>query len=99
MGLLTNPSGSKSRHYPNFLVVGAVKAATTSLYFWLKQHPAVYMAPEKEPSYFVSNYGYDSWNSYLDLFDNGVNESAIGEASADYLYCSESPKWILDKLG
>ena len=37
---------------PNFLVIGAHKAGTTSLYHYLKQHPEVYMSPIKEPRFF-----------------------------------------------
>jgi Sulfotransferase family len=38
---------------PNFFIVGAPKAGTTSLYAYLDQHPEVYMCPLKEPSYFA----------------------------------------------
>jgi hypothetical protein len=41
------------RAVPNFLVVGAPKAGTTSLYHYLDQHPAVYMSPIKEPCFFA----------------------------------------------
>ena len=37
---------------PNFFIVGAPKAGTTSLYHWLSTHRDVYMSPVKEPSYF-----------------------------------------------
>jgi hypothetical protein len=39
---------------PNFFVVGAPKAGSTSLYHYLDQHPEVYMSPIKEPNYFSS---------------------------------------------
>jgi hypothetical protein len=39
---------------PNFFIVGAPKAGTTSLYHYLDQHPEIYMSPIKEPSYFAS---------------------------------------------
>jgi hypothetical protein len=39
---------------PNFFLVGAPKAGTTSLYHYLDQHPQVYMSPMKEPCYFAS---------------------------------------------
>jgi hypothetical protein len=39
---------------PNFFVVGAGKAGTTSLYQYLRQHPQIYMSPVKEPCYFAS---------------------------------------------
>jgi len=37
---------------PNFFIVGAQKAGTTSLYHYLNQHPQVYMSPRKEPFFF-----------------------------------------------
>lgn len=39
---------------PNFFIVGAPKAGTTSLYHYLRQHPEIYMSPLKEPNYFAS---------------------------------------------
>jgi hypothetical protein len=38
---------------PNFFLVGAPKAGTTSLYAYLDQHPQVYMSPLKEPNFFA----------------------------------------------
>ncbi|MBA2713837.1 MAG: sulfotransferase [Rubrobacteraceae bacterium] len=37
---------------PNFLIIGAGKSGTTSLYHYLRQHPEVYMSPMKEPKFF-----------------------------------------------
>ena len=39
---------------PNFFVVGAPKAGTTSLYHYLDQHPQIYMSPIKEPHFFAA---------------------------------------------
>ena len=39
---------------PNFFIVGAPKAGTTSLYHYLDQHPDIYMSPVKEPNYFAA---------------------------------------------
>ena len=39
-------------NWPNFFIVGAPKAGTTSLYEYLKGHPEIYMSPIKEPDYF-----------------------------------------------
>ncbi len=38
---------------PNFLIIGAAKAGTTALYHYLKEHPEIYMAPQKEPKFFA----------------------------------------------
>ncbi|HAE34638.1 MAG: sulfotransferase domain-containing protein [Chitinophagales bacterium] len=37
---------------PTFIVVGANKGGTTSLFHYLQQHPEVYLSPLKEPHYF-----------------------------------------------
>jgi sulfotransferase family protein len=84
---------------PNFLIVGAAKAGTTSLHDYLGQHPDVYMSPFKEPNYFVPGYGYDSWDDYLALFRGAVGEKALGESSTGYLQCEKSPGLIKSSLG
>lgn len=38
---------------PDFFIVGAGKAGTTSLHHYLSQHPQIYMSPVKEPCYFA----------------------------------------------
>jgi hypothetical protein len=38
---------------PNFLIVGAAKSGTTSLSHYLRQHPAIFVAREKEMHYFA----------------------------------------------
>lgn len=38
---------------PNFLIIGAAKSGTTSLYLYAKQHPRIYMSPIKEPKFFA----------------------------------------------
>ncbi len=37
---------------PTFLIIGAGRSGTTSLYHYLKQHPQVFMSPIKETHYF-----------------------------------------------
>ncbi len=44
---------------PNFLVVGAAKAGTTSIYQYLSQHPEVYLSPIKETNYFAKDIPLD----------------------------------------
>lgn len=41
---------------PNFLIVGAGKSGSTSLYHYLCQHPDIFMPANKEPNFFVSDY-------------------------------------------
>lgn len=74
---------------PDFFIVGAPKAGTTSLYRYLIQHPAVYMPKLKEPHFFgewhpireVKDLG-----DYLSLFAGVPEEIRAGEATTSYLY-------------
>jgi Sulfotransferase family len=38
---------------PNFLIIGAAKAGTTSLYHYLGQHPQIFLSQVKEPRFFA----------------------------------------------
>ena len=38
---------------PNFLIIGAAKSGTTSLYKYLSVHPQVFMSPNKETNFFA----------------------------------------------
>ena len=40
---------------PNFLIPGAGRSGTTTLYEYLKQHPEIFLSEKKEPVFF-SNY-------------------------------------------
>lgn len=92
---------------PNFLIVGAAKSGTTSLYHYLSQHPEVYMSPIKEPRFITAQFVkyplrlkkekrvIEDFEEYKKLFKHVKNEKAIGEASVDNLYYyEESIKFI-----
>lgn len=94
---------------PNFLIIGAAKSGTTSLYRYLMQHPQIFMSPTKEPSFFAiecgttfqgpwkrwaSQYAVTSIDSYLALFSGVSDEVAIGEASTAYLVHPKVPECI-----
>ena len=83
--------------WPNFFIVGAARAGTTSLYHYLKANPSVYMSPFKEPSYFSDYRGYDK-DKYLKLFDGVTDETAIGEATPAYLADPTTPGRIHDTI-
>jgi len=75
---------------PNFFIVGAAKAGTTTLYDYLKDHPEVYMPTNelhKEPSHFSNLISwYKNREKYLALFkDAKPHHRWIGEASTAYL--------------
>ena len=43
---------------PNFLIIGAAKSGTSSLHFYLRQHPEIFMTPDKQ-TYFFAYEGED----------------------------------------
>ncbi|MCO6358772.1 hypothetical protein GBO34_10140 [Roseivirga pacifica] len=61
--------------HPNFFLVGASKAGTTSLYHYLKQHPDIFMCPEKEPSHFLFPYGVPPLMFSDDLMSHSFREN------------------------
>ncbi|MFY0605783.1 MAG: sulfotransferase domain-containing protein [Cyclobacteriaceae bacterium] len=76
---------------PNFYILGASKAGSTSLNYYLDQHPNIYMGSDKEPEFFQNDQDYSKgldWyhNTY---FRNADFNYPVGEASASYLYYSK----------
>ena len=70
---------------PNFLVIGAPKAGTTSLYHYLRLHPQVFMPATKELSFFVEQNNWPRGRAwYEEQFSGAVDAAAIGEASPRY---------------
>ena len=41
---------------PTFMVLGAGKAGTTSLYYYFSQHPDICMSSPKDPPFFQAEY-------------------------------------------
>jgi hypothetical protein len=70
---------------PNFFIIGAAKAATTSLSSLLDLHPEAAISRPKEPHFFSYNHHFAlGWERYLQLFDHGAGRKAIGDASTSY---------------
>lgn len=90
------------RPLPDFIIIGAQKAGTTSLYDYLAQHNQVKMStPLKEVHYFSYDYSKGA-NWYRSNFPIVINKSKkhilVGEASPYYLYHPHSAKRIKDLL-
>ena len=67
---------------PNFLVIGAAKAGTTSLYHYLRGHPQVFMSERKELNFFVENDGWVKGTSWYERQFEGAGDAvAVGEAT------------------
>jgi hypothetical protein len=84
--------------HPNFFLVGAPRAGTTSLWQYLKAHPEVYMPATlegKEPSHFCDLTApwarrCRDYETYLTLFEKGHRALAVGDASTNYLIAPEA---------
>ena len=98
---------------PNFIVLGAGKAGTQSVYNYLLEHPEIYMSPTKETNFFALNgqppnfqgppdpinqYSIANIDAYRALFDCVADEKAIGEISPLYLYSAEAAANIKQTL-
>ncbi len=65
---------------PNFLIIGAAKAGTSSLYHYLNEHPQIYMSPVKEPRFFSP----ELYEDYLkDPYRSGSKEHRSTPMSKD----------------
>lgn len=97
----------------DFLVVGAGRAGTTSLFEILSQHPDIFIPPRKECRYFsdlptnfagpgagYANDGIRSRQQYCSLFKTARPGQLCGDISPDYLYYYKKavPK-ILSEVG
>ncbi|MGQ0850070.1 MAG: sulfotransferase family protein [Actinomycetota bacterium] len=99
---------------PTFIVIGAAKAGTTALYWYLMEHPQIYMSPMKETNFFA--YGVDedghllygdpelhrfpikTLQDYRRLFAAAGERGAVGEASPIYLECPQAAGRIHDLI-
>lgn len=97
---------------PNFLIAGAAKSGTTSLYYYLKGHPEIYLSPVKEPCFFTGQtlnlpqkgilddkkFYTRTFEDYCRLFQGAVGKKAVGEASADTVYFHEKTIPVIKRV-
>ena len=84
--------------FPNFLVIGAMKAGTTTLYEDLRAHPGIFL-PEKELASLnaadvVTTAGRAR---YAKLFASAGDEQLPGEVSATYAKLPDSSSGVVDR--
>jgi tetratricopeptide (TPR) repeat protein len=75
---------------PDFIILGAAKCGTTSLFEYLKQHPQILLPHKKEIDFF-SKYFHRGRDWYLSHFSSiaEANNFITGEASTRYFDCAE----------
>jgi hypothetical protein len=101
-GILIIDTGEQTVRLPDFLIVGAARCGTTTIYYHLRQHPRVFMPDLKEP-FFLTFLGEKppyselaflrerTWTlrDYARLFAPARDDQIAGEASTSYLYLHE----------
>lgn len=92
---------SPIRMMPSFLIIGAKKCGTTSLFRYLCQHPKVGEPTWKEISYFNIYFSKGNfwYKSFFPMSLPAESETAIaGEATASYICHPQVPQRIAETL-
>jgi Sulfotransferase family len=82
-------------HRPDFIVIGAMKSATTTLHEQLARQPGFWMSRPKEPSFFSDDDVYcrgRSW--YSRLFEMAGPTDLCGESSTHYSKLPTYPRTV-----
>ncbi len=85
---------SGSRRLPDFIILGAQRAGTSSLYYYLSQHPQILPAVRKELHFFDDHYrrGLGWYRSQFPT--RGARGTITGEATPYYLSHPHAPARI-----
>ncbi len=86
------------KRYPNLYLAGAPKCGTTSLAYYLGQHPDIYAPLVKEPRFFGSDLTASepgiAKDAYLDLYSDWGAEKYALDASTAYFFSRSAPAEI-----
>lgn len=76
----------KKEHGPDFIVAGASKSGTSSIYFYLSRHPQILLSHTKEIDFYWQNYkrGIDWYLAHFPTITDR-NDFITGEATPNYL--------------
>ena len=85
---------------PNFIIIGAQKAGTTSLYYYLSQHPQVVPSLKKEIQFFSLNYkkGMNWYLCHFPIVGKASSNVITGEASPYYIFHPQVARRLKDNL-
>jgi len=82
---------------PDFLIIGAGKCGTTSLYSYLDNHPQILLPNNKEINFFSKNFA-NGLDWYLSQFPTITDSPSFitGEASPSYFFMPDVPERIYE---
>src|ERR1017187_9418593 len=85
-------------HRPDFIVIGAMKSATTTLHEQLARQPGVFMSRPKEPNFFSDDEIYArGWGWYSSHFRAALPGAIRGESSTHYTKLPTFP-WTVERM-
>tara|TARA_R110001583_G_scaffold5139_2_gene28348 strand:- start:5346 stop:6230 length:885 start_codon:yes stop_codon:yes gene_type:complete len=77
---------------PDFIIIGAMKSATSTLHEQLAQQTGIFMSTLKEPNYFSDDNIYSLGESWYDqIFKDAMPEDICGESSTHYTKLPDYP--------
>ena len=80
---------------PDFIIIGAMKSATSTLHNQLSAQPGIFMSTPKEPNFFSDDEIYNQGlNWYTALFSDADTEQICGESSTHYTKLPDYPETI-----
>jgi hypothetical protein len=70
---------------PNLIVIGAAKCGSSSLHYYLGNHPEIYMSRKKELAFFIKS---QNWNKGVNWYKSQFNTRSkiCGETTPGYSY-------------
>jgi hypothetical protein len=78
---------AKQKKTIDFLIIGAAKSGTTSLYEWVKEHPQIYMPKGKELPFFTEPHYKKGLKWYLNGHFLGAPTNKLwGKATPQYMH-------------
>ena len=84
-----------SNKLPDFIIIGAMKSATSTLHNQLSAQPGIFMSTPKEPNFFSDDEIYNQGlNWYTALFSDADTEQICGESSTHYTKLPDYPETI-----
>jgi len=96
---------NSEENWPDFFLVGAMKAGTTAVHSFMQQHDRIFAPKFKEPFYFLGSEETEhvppglrvaTREAYLSLYADAKPSQKKGDFSAVYLWSSHAAKLIHD---
>ena len=80
---------------PDFIIIGAMKSATTTLHEQLARQPGLFMSRPKEPNFFSDDENYaKGLDWYASCFEGPARTTSCGESSTHYTKLPTHPRTV-----